>query len=736
MATHESEQFEVEGLRDAVEIKIDRWGIPHIYASNRDDVFLAQGFNAARDRLFQIDLWRRRGHGLLSEVLGAAYVEQDRANRLLLYRGDMDAEWESYGPGIREAAESFTAGINAYISWALQDPDRLSPEFGLYDYEPGNWKASDAVRFRTHGLFYNVEQEVARARTIRLGGVEADKIRQAREPGDPMVISEGTDLSLFSEEVLTTYRLAFAPVDFTGAPDPASALEGVSGSNNWVVDGSRTSTGRPVLANDPHRAVTLPGLRYIAHLSTPDLNVIGAGEPGLPGISIGHNDDVAFGLTIWPADMEDLYVYRLDPDDPQRYLGPDGWATFETSTEEIPVRGSAPQRTELQFAAHGPVIHLDAEKGFAVALRSVWLEPGMAPYMASIGYDDARNGDEFVSALSRWGAPAVNQVFATADGDWGWNVAARIPQRSGWDGSIPVPGDGNYEWTGFVAAPDLPSERRPERGWISTANQENLPEGWDNRELTATYDWYSGGRQKRLEGWLSEDDAVSVERSAEMQMDPLSVHALELIRKLSVAEIDGLPAAEEFGRLDAWDGQELADSREALVFQNWVRRHLRPRLVEERLRADGLAGTELAEAKKLLLTDESFGGDLRGYLVLADWMADAFTAQQRASIINDTLLAALEEIERMLGPESERPWSWGRLHHSGVTHPALVPHTNKVDPEWLRLGPIPRAGSGDTVGMAGYDAEFRQSIGSTSRMVIDVGNWDQSLAMNAPRAVR
>ncbi|WP_449282205.1 penicillin acylase family protein [Leucobacter sp.] len=725
-------RFEVPALAERVEIKVDAWGVPHIYAGSRADAFVAQGFNAARDRLFQIDLWRRRGLGLLSEVLGDAYVEQDRANRLLLYRGDMTAEWDAYGPGVREAVEAFASGINAYVRWTREDPERLPPEFGLYGYEPALWDAADAVRFRTHGLFYNVEQEVARARTVRLAGVEADSLRQAREPADPLNVPEGVDWSLIDDEVLRGYRLAFAPVAFEGRPDPASALESVSGSNNWVVAGSRTSTGRPVLANDPHRAVTLPSLRYVAHLVAPDLNVIGAGEPGLPGISIGHNERVAFGLTIWPADVEDLYVYRLDPENPERYRGASGWREFERVEDSIPVRGGGPRTAELRYAEHGPVIHHDAEAGVAVALRAVWLEPGMAPYLASIGYNDAGDADEFLAALDRWGAPAVNQVYATIDGDWGWQVAARIPRRRGGDGSMPVSGEGGADWDGFATARDLPSERRPERGWIATANEENLPDGWDNRALTATYDWYSGARAQRLREWLGGDARVSVESSARMQMDESSPHARELIAACSEFRPQDPAIAEEFDRLTAWDGVEEAGSRAALVFEIWVRRHLRPRLIGERLGAHGLSGASLEEATGLLLTDESFGGDLRGELRLARWMGPALGPDACRSLVEETLRAARADIERLLGPEREQDWSWGRLHHSAVVHPAFEARRAEVDASWAGMGPIPRGGSGDTVGMAGYDAAFRQSIGSTFRMVLDVGDWDRSLAMNSP----
>ena len=730
MAAGHDTAFTVKGLRAPVEIRIDHWGVPHIVAQDRADVFIAQGFNAARDRLFQIDLWRRRGHGRLAEVLGPAAVEQDRANRLMLYRGDMEAEWRAYGTGVREAVEAFVTGVNAYVGWVREDPDRLPPEFAVHEYLPDFWEPEDVVRFRTHGLFYNVEHEIARARTLVAGGELADELRQKREPAGPRQVPEDVDLSELTDEMLRTYRLAFAPVSFSGAAEPETAMEGVSGSNNWVVDGSRTSTGRPLLANDPHRAITLPSLRYLAHLRAPGLNVIGAGEPGLPGISIGHNETLAFGLTIWPADVEDLYVYRSDATGAGDYIGPDGPMRFESVEETIRVRGHDDVQVTLDFTVHGPVIHIDRDRGLVIALRAAWLEAGMAPYVASLGYGDAPDGESFVSALEQWGAPAVNHVFATVDGDWGWQVAAKIPRREGWDGSLPVPGTGAFEWHGLVGASELPGERRPERGWIATANECNLPVSWLGRGITATHDWYSDARALRLRDWLSTDDRVSVASSDRMQNDFLSVHARAVLADLTEVRVDDPRVAAELNRLRDWDGVESVDSREALIFEIWVRRHLRPAMVRERLAAEGIPHDRVAEALPLVLKDESFGGDLRGDLSAAAWLvADGARASR---LVERTLLDAREEIERMLGEETaESPWFWGRLHHASVTNAALI--AGGVSPaEWVTQGPISRGGSGDTVGNAGYDGAFRQSIGSTFRMVLDVGEWDQSVAMNSP----
>ncbi|MPZ88715.1 MAG: penicillin acylase family protein, partial [Nitriliruptorales bacterium] len=303
--------YVLEGLEDPAEILVDRWGVPHLYASSLYDVFRVQGFNAARDRLWQLDFWRRRGLGLLAEAFGPSLVDRDRATRLFVYRGDMHSDWLAYGSDTKRVATAFVEGVNAYIRLALDDRRLLPFEFDALGYEPALWSPEDVVRIRSNGLYYNLDQEVARALVLRDFGPQVEDLRRRREPPVDLIVPEGLDLSLIPDDVLGVYRLAIDPPDLSGA-----AAVVPEGSNNWVLAASRTTTGRPLLANDPHRALSAPSLRYLAHLSAPGLDVIGAGEPALPGISIGHNGYIAFGLTIFAIDQEDLYVYETNPDEP------------------------------------------------------------------------------------------------------------------------------------------------------------------------------------------------------------------------------------------------------------------------------------------------------------------------------------------------------------------------------------------------------------------------------------
>ncbi|OON71785.1 penicillin acylase family protein [Streptomyces tsukubensis] len=708
--------YDVPGLTEPVEILIDRWGVPHLYATSQDDLFLAQGFNAARDRLFQMDLWRRRGLGLLSEVFGRRYLAHDRAARLFLYRGDMDEEWASYGPDTERVTTAFVSGVNAFVALCLDRPELMPPEFGLLGHAPATWSPADVARIRGHGLQSNLKEEVARALTLREHGPDVEDLRRMREPAPHRLrVPEGLDLSVIPEDVLDVYRLA------TIAPwaGPESR-QGLDGSNNWVVAPSRTATGRPLLANDPHRAVTLPALRYLAHLSAPGIDVIGAGEPVLPGISIGHNGRIAFGLTIFPIDQEDLYVYTTDPDRAHSYRYGDGWESMEEVTETIPVKGGPAEEVVLRFTRHGPVIRELPEKNAAFAVRAAWLGPGMAPYLGSVDYMRAKNPDDFVRAMRNWGAPGENQVYAAPDGTIGWRPAGRVPVRRGWDGTLPVPGDGRYEWDGFLDVEELPSLRDPEEGWFATANEMNLPAGYPNARKTVTYDWNAPTRHDRIAEELSARTGWSVADCVRLQTDVLSLPARRIKELLPAAEG---PHAAALRLLHTWDARLTPESPAAALFEIWYRRHLRPALLARALR-DRVPPEDRERALMAVLPPQDASADARIDLEL---LRDPGPGPE---LLLTTLAAAEGELAELLGPDISH-WSWGALHRAHLHHPVKTLHEGAAPP-WAEVGPVPRGGSGDTVDAAAYGADFGQTGGATFRMVVDVGSWDDSVAMNAP----
>ena len=710
---------------------MDRWGVPHMYASTLYDAFFVQGFNAARDRLWQIDLWRRRGLGELAAVFGPVYVEKDRAARLFLYRGDMYREWLAYGSDSKRIAEAFVAGVNAFVGEAKKNPSLMPMEFNLLGYEPALWKPEDIVRLRSHGLTRNLASEVARAQVACRIGLSADEIRRGLEPAWESQVPSGLDICSIPEKVLDVYALATQGVTFDkgrltearlGGEDYDFGLADVErvGSNNWAIAPSKSATGRPILANDPHRDHSVPSLRYIAHVSAPGLNVIGAGEPALPGISIGHNERIAFGLTIFGIDQEDLYAYETNPEDPNEYRYADRWEPMRLVSEEILVRNQSPKAVGLKFTRHGPVIYEDRDRNKAYAVRAAWLEPGMAPYFESVEYMRAQNWDEFLAAMNRWGSPSENQVYADTQGNIGWVPAGLTPIRNGWDGLLPVPGDGRYEWQGFLDRDQLPSEFNPPRQWVGSANQMNLPAGFPYEERKIGFEWADQSRWLRITEVLSVRSKVSLEDSTELQTDYLSLPARRVTALLKKVRATDPPLAKAIELLTAWDCILDENSAAGALFEVWFTKQLRQGVINRFIPKEGqpLIGA----------------GDTRVILDLLEEPDERFGSSPevaRDELLLASLKAAVEDTEELLGQDWKQ-WQWGKLHHAQFEHP-LAEFMDQPTRAQANIGPFPMGGNGSTVGAASYrPGDFRLTGGASFRMVLDVGKWDSSWAINTP----
>jgi penicillin G amidase len=724
----------VRGLERPVDLIVDRWGVPHIFARSEHDVFMAQGFNAARDRLFQLDLWRRRGLGLLSEAFGPDFIQQDRAARLFLYRGDIAAEWRAYGPEhvgrIEGTVAAFTQGINAYIDYVTLNPEKLPWEFRNIGYSPARWQPEDVVRIRSHGLTRNALSEIARARTVCSADVASDQIRSGLQPAWEASVPEGLDACL-PREVAREFQLATEPFRLArsrlagGAASQLlalmdEALDTQEGSNNWVVAPSRSATGRAIMANDPHRAYSTPSLRYIAHLSAPGLDVIGAGEPALPGIHIGHNGTIAFGLTIFPIDQEDLYVYDLNPSNPGQYRYKGAWETFRTVKETIPVRRGDAVTVELLFTRHGPVIFIDKEKGRAFALRTCWLEPGMSPYFCSVESMRARDFTGFREAMSRWGAPTVNHVYADAKGNIGWLPRGMTPRRESWDGLLPVPGDGRFEWNGFWKSEDLPSVYNPAQGWFATANQMNIPPGYPYRERRLGFEWTNPARFNRISEVLGALKLVSLEDSERLQNDIVSTPARRLIALLGALQTGDSRARAALELLRGWDCRETRGSAAAALYEVWLSRHLRP----------GFRAAVLPPAAAAAMSATDLSVMLDALEAPAPRFGNDASARRNALLIS-TLSEAYGEVSRLLGSDPSA-WQWGRLHFNRSEH-VFSDAVESGLRAMIDVGPLATGGSESTPNQSQYRTEdFRQTNGPSFRIVVDVGNWDNSRAVNFP----
>lgn len=669
-----AEPIHTGGLKQPVEVLIDKWGIPHIYAKSQDDLFFAQGWITARDRLFQIDSWRRSGMGHWAEVLGPSAIPRDRLARLIRYRGDWDAEWKSYSPDTRQIATAFTNGINAYI----KSLKALPTEFAKAGYAPALWAPED-VTARMAGLLMmqNVTQEIDRAVRIQTLGAAVDAKLYPTNPPMEVKVPEGLDLATIRPEILADLRAALRGATGDGE------FNDWEGSNDWVVSGKRTSTGKPVLANDPHRSITLPSLRKTVHLVAPGWDVIGAGEPALPGIALGHNQNIGFGFTIVYIDQMDLFVETLNPANPDQYRYKGEWRSMRVEHEQLPVKDQAATDLAMRFTVHGPVLFTDANAHKAYALRWVGSEPGSAGYLAGLRLARAKDWTEFRDAAKYFKVPSENLVYADKQGNIGWIAAGEAPIRPNHNGVLPVPGEsGKYDWTGYLTIDQHPQSYNPAQGWIATANNNILPPGYpyflsSNFSLPFRFD--------RIAEVLTAQPKHTVEDSRLLQQDVTSVASRRFVAAVAKAKprLTGHAAwmAEELAK---WDGTLRADGKAATLYEYWQDASYGPAFaMRQRPSLDVLL--------RYLETDPG-----------------AAAALQKSGDLAWTVLA-----ERY-GADPSR-WIWGTIH------------TLTLKP----LSPVGRPGDANTPN-ATSGLLPAQSAGASFRQVLDLADWDRSISTNVP----
>jgi penicillin amidase len=700
-----SGELKIDGLQEAVEIKRDTWGVAHIYAKNADDLFFAQGFVAAQDRLFQIDLWRRQGNGELAEIMGPSAFEADVFARQVKYRGDMEAEWKAYSPDTKAIATAFTRGINACIE---QMGDNLPLEFQLLGYKPKRWQPKDILS-RSSGIYMsqNFRNEVQRLKLIDLVGIEKARwLAPIDPPRDYKVQLTAEDVKHFPEKLLAGYEALTKTLSFTPS---------TSESNNWVVAASRSLSGKPLLASDPHRAIALPSLRYIVHLHAPGWNVIGAGEPGLPGVALGHNERIAWGFTIIGADTTDIYVEELNPATPNEYAAGAGFERFQTYDEEIIVKGEAtPRKVTIKHSRHGPIIYEDLQRNRAYALKWIGSEPGGAAYLPALRLARAQNRTEFLNGLSYWSVPGLNFVYADMDGNTGWIAATKYPMRSEkHSGLLPVPGNGGYEWTGYLPIGQYPQELNPAAGHLVTANHNILPK---NYEHSIGHEFSPPYRFQRLNELLGGKDKWNLAEFGPLQQDSTSVAARELVKLLSPGRVDEKqePAAK---LLRDWSGGLSVDSPAGSLYALWQRELqtmlFKTQVPDEHMKImQSLAGTQAANAAVA-------SADPR-------WFGDNAT-RERDDLVNESFAAAVQKWQALPAEQQKR---WGALHQVTFRHSAagLGPAAAKL----FNIGPFERPGDVNTPNNTRSDDNFQQIHGASYRQLFDLADWDRGLATSAP----
>lgn len=739
--------LQVAGLSQPVDILRDRWGVNHIYAQSEDDLFFAQGYAAAKDRLFQFEVWRRQATGTVAEMLGRRALTRDRGARLHMFRGDLDQDLNRYHPRGKAIVEAYVRGVNAYVAETERNPSLLPLEFRMLGIKPGRWTPAVVVS-RHQALAANAGEEVRLLRAIKASSVDDVRELMNFQGGNPRFeIDPAVNLNVFPDNVLEVYSAfresvqflpedvlpewraaapaaARRPVAAETAPDPAGPfdldVEGRDiGSNNWVVAGSRTFSTRPILANDPHRVIAAPSLRYWVHLNAPGWNVIGGGEPILPGVSIGHNEHGAWGLTIFGQDSEDIYVYDTNPANPNEYRYRGAWEAMRVLTDTIPIKGEKPEAVELKYTRHGPVLFEDRANRKAYALRAGWLEPGGAPYLASLRMNQARTWEEFREACSYNNMPSENMVWVDRDGNIGWQAAGIQPIRRGWSGILPVPGDGRYEWEGYLPITSLPHEANPARGFIATANNFLVPPEYPYKDLLHVT-WSDAFRASRIEEVLGSGRKFSVAEMARLQNDDLSLVARALTPLLRPVELNNPASARARDLLSDWDFVLDKDSVEAGVFAMWQRRLLanaREVIVPAAIRK--AVGTNVVGSKRVI-----------DFLHSPDGRFGADPVAGRDALVAKSLDEAVAELTKRFGADMQA-WKYGQenFHHALIRHP-LSDAVNAATRAKLMVGPLPRGGDGSTVSATGNGDN--QASGGSLKIIADTDNWDNSVGLNTP----
>ena len=726
IARGQQQAIQIKGIKDKITIYRDERGIPYIEAQNDEDLYFAQGYATAADRLWQMDLFRRTVRGELAEVLGVGpnniALDQDKLHRTYGFTQAAEAELAAASPRTRAVLEAYARGVNAYA--ASLDPKSMPPEFQILQYSFRPWTPTDSLAVVK--IFFEALSDTWRLDIMRqaLSVLPAEKRAELLpeiSPIDVLVVgkdtkAKGSSAQLKGDPVSPEFleKLAYNQAIATAALARIGFdTDALAASNNWVVSGNRTVTGKPLLANDPHLRPTAPSIWHMINLSAPGVRVAGVAAAGLPGVVIGHNDHIAWGFTNVGPDVQDLYIEKFNPDNPKQYQTPSGWQDAVIRHEEIKVRkgiGSSEFDTVTQdvtVTRHGPIIFEDDGKRYA--LRWTGLDPTKNNADSTYVLNRARNWKEFNTALESFTAPTQNIVYADVDGHIGYHAAGVVPIRKSGDGSVPYDGATDAgEWTSYIPIAKLPAVYDPPSGIIVTANQRIV--GTDYPYFL-THSWAQPYRARRIWDLLNEKPKLSAEDIRRVQGDVYSIagvlftkEAVKLLRPKLTPSDDKLTATLE--AFDKWDGRVNAESTVAPIASQ-MRLAFRSKILTAAL------GQELVRSYQWSNFDTTLDRVIKDQP--ATWLPKEFSSY--ADLMRACYDEAITNLTKSLGADQSK-WSWGDLAKARFPHP--LGGAPLIGAQFT-VPPFPQNGTGGSLG-----ATVNVGASVSMRLIADPSDWDKT----------